>query len=111
MSGELYMNKNCRKMSHPTLMLNIFNISLQCSPFLLSKTKISVYIKTNKILLFFFFGHYAACGILVPGPETEPGSLAVKALSLTTELLGNSPKHYFFNNKIKKRQENSQWYY
>ena len=40
-------------MSHPTLMLNIFNISLQYSPFLLSKTKISVYIKTNKTLLFF----------------------------------------------------------
>lgn len=55
MSGELYMNKNCRKLSHPTLILNIFNISLQCSPFLLSKTKISVYIKTNEILLFFFF--------------------------------------------------------
>ena len=53
---------------------------------------------------YFFLGgaHYAACRILVPGPGIEPGSLAVKALSLTTELLGNSPNTTSLTTRLRR---------
>ena len=43
---------------------------------------------------FFFWPHCTACGILVPQPGIEPGSLAVKARSPTHWTAREVPEHF-----------------
>ena len=57
---------------------------------------------TDKSLL--FFGHCAACGILVPQPGIGPGFTAVKEGSPNHWITRELPKHYILNIQVRSEQ-------
>ena len=54
------------------------------------------------LLLFFFWPHHTACGILVPRPGIEPAPPALEAWSLNTGPPGKSLNKYIFKSTQSK---------